>query len=116
MKHYLCVFTGSPNAMEAWQTLPEAERERRHRAGFDGWTKWMQDHADDIVETGGPLGRTKRVAKDGISDIRNNLAAYIVLQADSQEAAARMFLEHPHFMLFPGDGVEVMEILPIPTR
>jgi hypothetical protein len=25
-----------------------------------------------------------------------------------------MFVGHPHFTIFPGDGVEVMEVLPIP--
>jgi hypothetical protein len=67
------------------------------------------------VQMGGPLSRTKRVSREGVSDIRNNLAAFVVVQADSQDAAARLFLQHPHFTLFPGDGVEVMEILPIPA-
>jgi hypothetical protein len=38
----------------------------------------------------------------------------VVVSADTHEAAARMFLQHPHFALFPGDGVEVMECLPVP--
>jgi hypothetical protein len=31
-------------------------------------------------------------------------------------AAAKLFEGHPHFTIFPGDGVEVMEVLPIPGR
>jgi len=27
----------------------------------------------------------------------------------------RLFENHPHFSIFPGDAVEVMEVLPIPT-
>jgi hypothetical protein len=115
MKSYLCVFTGSPNAMDGWQKLPEAERQRREREGMAGWKKWAEDNGPRIVEMGGPLSRTKRVSREGVSDIRNNLAAFVVVQADSQDAAARLFLQHPHFTLFPGDGVEVMEILPIPA-
>ena len=42
------------------------------------------------------------------------LAGYTIVEAESQEAAARLFLNHPHFMIFPGDGVEVMECLPMP--
>jgi len=63
---------------------------------------------------GAPLSRTKLVSKSGISDIRNNLAAFTIVHAESQEAAAKLFLDHPHFTLFPGEGVEVMECLPIP--
>jgi hypothetical protein len=38
------------------------------------------------------------------------------VRADSHEAAARIFEGHPHFMIFPGDGIEVMECLPIPGQ
>ena len=41
---------------------------------------------------------------------------YTIVQAESQEAAAKLFLNHPHFMIFPGDGVEIMECLPLPER
>jgi hypothetical protein len=115
MKNYLCVFTGTPASMDAWQTIPAEERQRREREGMAGWKKWAEDNGPRIVEMGGPLSRTKRVSREGVSDIRNNLAAFVVVQADSQDAAARLFLQHPHFTLFPGDGVEVMEILPIPA-
>ena len=41
-------------------------------------------------------------------------AGYVVVQAESHEAAAKMFEGHPHFTIFPGDSVEIMECLPIP--
>ena len=34
--------------------------------------------------------------------------------SESHEAAAELFANHPHFMIFPGQSVEVMECLPIP--
>jgi hypothetical protein len=64
---------------------------------------------------GGPLSRTKLVSTGGVSDIRNNLGAFTVVHAESQDVAARLFLNHPHFTIFPGQGVEVMEVLPIPA-
>jgi hypothetical protein len=76
----------------------------------------MHEHMAIIVETGGPLGKTKRISKQGVADTRNNLAGFVVLQAESHDAAARLFLNHPHFTIFPGDGVEVMECLPIPGQ
>lgn len=114
MKKYLAVFTGSPDAMASWSALPEAQKKQRETAGVAAWKQWVADNGAAIVEIGGPLSRTKLVAKSGISDIRNNLAAFTVVQAESQDAAARLFLNHPHFTIFPGEGVEVMEILPIP--
>lgn len=114
MKRYLAVFTGSPSAMARWETIPEPERQQKQAQGVAAWKKWATDNAAAIVEMGGPLSRTKLVSTGGISDIRNNLGAFAVVQAESQEEAARMFLNHPHFTIFPGEGVEVMEVLPIP--
>jgi len=115
MKRYLAVFTGSPAAMASWEALPQAERQQRQTQGMAAWKKWASDNAAAIVEMGGPLSRTKLVSRSGVSDIRNNLAAFTIVQAESQEAAARLFLNHPHFTLFPGEGVEVMEVLPVPA-
>jgi hypothetical protein len=115
MKRYLAVFTGSPAALASWETLSQAERQERERKGIAAWMQWGRDNAASIVEMGGPLSRTKLVSKAGISDIRNNLAAFTVIRAESQDAAARLFLAHPHFTIFPGEGVEVMEVLPIPV-
>jgi hypothetical protein len=27
----------------------------------------------------------------------------------------RLFIDHPHFSIFPGEGGEVMAIMPVPT-
>jgi hypothetical protein len=114
MKKFLAVFTGTADAMVRWQDLDEAERSRRQAEGMKAWKQWVEELGETIVDHGNPLGRTKRISVRGIEDVRNNLAAYTVVQAESYEAAARLFENHPHFRIFPGDGVEVMECLPIP--
>lgn len=83
--------------------------------GMQAWGDWMARNAAAVVETGGPLGKTKKVGPGGVSDTRNDLVGYVVVEAPSHEAAAKMFEGHPHFSIFPGDSVEVMECLPIPT-
>ncbi|MGH8427868.1 MAG: hypothetical protein ACRES7_07795 [Gammaproteobacteria bacterium] len=115
MKRYLAVFTGAPSAMVRWEALPESERKQKQAQGVAAWKKWVTDNEAAIVEMGGPLSRTKRVSAGGIADIRNNLGAFTIVQAESQETAAKLFLNHPHFTIFPGEGVEVMEVLPIPA-
>lgn len=115
MKSYLAVFTGSPDAMADWHALPEGERKAREQRGMAAWHAWAERNRAVIIEMGGPLSRTKRISRAGISDIRNHLAGFTVVRAESQEAAAQLFLDHPHFAIFPGDSVEVMEILPIPS-
>ena len=114
MKRYLAVFTGTTAAMARWESLPLAEQQQRQAAGVAAWKQWVVQHADAIVEMGGPLGRTKRITGEGISDVRNDLTGFTIVQAESQEAAAQMFLNHPHFAIFPGEAVEVMQVMPIP--
>ena len=116
MKRFLAIYTGTPNAMEEWRKLDDATRKSREAKGMAGWQQWSKEHEGAIVDGGGPLGKTKRASKGGITDIRNNMAAYTVVEAESHEAAAKLFENHPHFTLFPGDGVEIMECLPIPER
>ncbi len=115
MKKYLAVFLGKPEAMDAWKALPDGERDDRENRGIAAWHKWVETHKNAIVEMGAPLGKTKRIDKSGVSDVRNDLGAWTVVQAESQEAAAKLFLGHPHFTIFPGDRIEVMECLPIPS-
>ena len=74
----------------------------------------MEKNQASIVDHGAPLGKTRQVTTKGAADIRNNMGGYTIVQADSQEAAATLFENHPHFTIFPGEGVDVMECLPIP--
>jgi hypothetical protein len=80
------------------------------------WMEWGTTHAAAIVVQGGPLGKTKHVSARGIADVRNNMSGFTVVKAESHEAAARLFEGHPHFSIFPGDSVEIMEVLPIPGQ
>jgi hypothetical protein len=116
MKHFLAIFTGSPEALGSWKTLPAEELARRQAEGTKAWQDWVQKHRAAIVMMGGPLGKTKRISASGIADICNNMTAYTLVQAESHEAAAKLFEGHPHFTIFPGDGVEVMPVLPIPSQ
>jgi hypothetical protein len=115
MKKFLAIYTGAPASMERWNAMPEGQRKEREAAGMKAWSEWASAHATAIVEQGAPLGKTKRASRDGVHDIKNAMAAFTIVQADSHEAAARLFENHPHFTIFPGDAVEVMEVLPMPT-
>lgn len=113
---YLAVFLGSKTSekMTAWNALPEEQRRAKEREGIAAWKAWVEKHQEAIVGMGGPLGKTKKVTQRGIEDISNAMAAFTVIRAQSHEAAAKLFDNHPHFAIFPGEGVEIMPVLPIP--
>lgn len=118
MRKFMAIYVGTADAQRrsGWQDLSEDERNKRINAGFDAWMAWGETHKSAIVENGGPLGKTKRTGPEGVSDIKNAMVGYVIVQAESHEAAANMFEGHPHFTIFPGDSVEIMECLPIPAR
>jgi hypothetical protein len=113
---YLAVFLGSKNSPKwaAWNALSETERKAREQQGMAAWKAWVEKHHDAIVAIGGPLGKTKKVTQGGIDDTSNALGAFTVVRAESHTAAAKLFEQHPHFTIFPGDSVEIMPVLPIP--
>jgi len=117
MKKFTAVYIATEASLKAsgWDALSESERKKREQAGIEAWGQWVQAHQDAIVDIGTPLGKTLRVSKGGIDAIKNQLTAYTVVQAESHQAAAKMFEGHPHFALFPGDSVEIMECLPLPV-
>ena len=118
MKRFLAIYLGSASALEksGWNTMEEAKRKKLEASGMKAWGDWMVAHQAAVVEQGGPLGKTKRTAAQGVSDTKNSMTGYVIVHAESHEAAAKMFENHPHFAIFPGDSVEVMECLPIPGQ
>src|SRR5262245_42969910 len=116
MKDFLAVYTGTQEDRAKWDKLSDTERAKLQADGIKAWKDWGKKNSAAIVEQGGPLGKTKRVSKQGVSDIRNEMAAYVIVRAESQADAAKLFESHPHFTIFPGNGVEIMERLPTPGQ
>jgi hypothetical protein len=77
------------------------------------WKKWMSDHARIFADVGAGVGKTKRITGQGVSDAKNDIMLYSVVEADSHEAAARSFAGHPHLQI-PQSSIEVMEIHALP--
>ena len=112
--HYLAVFTSDKTGPKwrAWRAMSEAEQAETARLGVAAVAEWEEAHRDSIVFQGGPLGPTKRIDVDGeVTDVVNLLTVFMVVRADSHEAAARLFENHPHMNPFPCDRVEVMPVL-----
>ena len=118
MKRFLAMYIGTEGSLERerWNELDEEERKALQASGVNAWMDWGTANSAAIVDQGTPLGKTKRASAEGIADIRNVMTGYVIVQAQSHEAAATLFANHPHFTIFPGDSVEVMECLPLPGQ
>jgi hypothetical protein len=116
MKKFLAIYIGTMEAFEkkGWNKLDPRKRKELEQSGMQAWMAWGTVNAAAIVDQGSPLGKTKRASKQGIEDIKNNMTGYVIIEAESHAAAAKLFENHPHFAIFPGDSVEIMECLPMP--
>ncbi|MEN9587092.1 MAG: hypothetical protein RIT15_667 [Pseudomonadota bacterium] len=114
MKNFLAIFNGTHAAMGEWNKMDEATRKARMAQGMAAWMAWKDAHASNMVDAGTPLGKTKRIDKNGIADATNSMTGYVIVKAESHEAAAAMFTNHPHFAIFPGDNVEIMPCTELP--
>jgi hypothetical protein len=116
LKRFMAVYIGSATAAEkaaAAKGDPKQMADMEAK-GMAAWGQWVASNASSIVDHGAPLGSTKRASESGISDTTNQLVAYAIVQADTHEQAAQLFENHPHFAVFPGEAVEIMEILQMP--
>lgn len=109
MKKFFVLFCIPAAAIQEWMaTVDEATRTQQTQEMMQSWQKWLADHESMVVDHGLPLGKTKRVTKDGVADARNDLNYYIMVEAESHEAAANMFVGHPHLDI-PTSYIEVID-------
>lgn len=115
MKKFFVLFGIPAAAVQDWMAnVDEAKRKEQSDDLMQKWQEWMTTHESVIVDKGLPLGKTKRITADGVSDVKNDLNWYLVVEAESPEAAAEMFVGHPHLAI-PSSFVEVMGTVGMPT-
>ena len=111
MKKFLALYMANGADFENMMKNATPEQQKQ---GMDAWMKWMGEHQTSLVDGGAPLGKTKRVDAKGASDTKNDVCGYSIVQAESADAAVKMFgKDQPHLQM-PGAWMEIIEIMPIP--
>ncbi|HWU18193.1 MAG TPA: hypothetical protein VN155_10965 [Devosia sp.] len=116
MPRFLAVYTMKPEDLARFRSLPKSEQDAVDAQGLQQWAAWEEKNAASFPDRGGMVGRTTRVTKDGIAPATNPFCGYIIVEAATIEAAARLFENHPHFAIFPGDGVDIMPFITEPPQ
>ncbi len=111
MKKYLAVFVAPLEAYDAMRAEMKNKSEEQKKQEMQAWMDWMQTNKDKIADHGGGVGMAKRVTEGGnVTDTRNEIGGYMIIQAESSDEAAGIFKNSPHFGV-TGGAVEVMEIM-----
>ena len=109
MKKFIALYLAP---MPAIEEMKKATPEQM-KAGMDAWMTWARKNEKSIVDLGAPLGKTKRITSAGVTDSKNGITGYSVLQGDSLESVSTIFEGHPHLQ-HPGTLIEVLECMAIP--
>jgi hypothetical protein len=98
VKKFLVLYRSSVSAADQMAAATPEQAE----AGMHAWMDWSERNRDAIVELGSPLG--------GDSDV----SGYSIVQAESRDAAAELFEDHPHLRMPADSSIELLEFLPLP--
>jgi leucyl aminopeptidase (aminopeptidase T) len=110
MKKFLAVYMAPIGSMDEMMKNMTPEMQKSQNGV---WMAWMEKNKGMMSDMGAPLGKNKRVTKEGVSDVRNEMGGYTIVQAETHDEAAQMFMDNP-MMQMPGAYVEVLEIMPMP--
>jgi hypothetical protein len=105
---YLVLYLVPTSVIENWRNTDAAVRQPAEEKMRAAWGQWMNEHGKMILSTEAG-GATKRVTKDGVADTKNEIMLYSFVEAESHEAAAKAFQDHPHFGI-PQASIEVMAV------
>ena len=111
MRKFMVLYMASKAELEKMMKNSTPEQQQK---GMEAWMKWMNENKTSLVDGGAPLGKTKRVDSNGASSTKNEIGGYSVVQAESHDAATKIFgKDHPHLQV-PGAWIEIVEIMPVP--
>jgi hypothetical protein len=113
MKKFLVLYLAPASVMEEWKKTPPEKRKLAEEKMRKDWQAWSDQHKKMFADAGSGAGKTKRVTAQGTADTKNDIMMYAVVTADSHDAAAKSFVEHPHLQ-FPKTSIEIMELHDLP--
>ncbi len=116
MPRFVAVYTMKPEDVAAFRARPKSEQDAIDERGLAAWAAWRQRNAAAIVGADVMVGKTRRVSRSGVVDARNQIAGFLIVEATDLAAAARLFEDHPHLTVFPGDSIDVMPDVTGPSQ
>jgi hypothetical protein len=97
MDKFLVLYRAPNSVIDEWMKKPEQERKPEETKMMEAWKKWMSANGSKLTDKGAGAGKPKVVSSSGVKDARNDIMMYQIVQANSADEAAKMFVDHPHF-------------------
>lgn len=96
--------------MQEWKkNTPPEEMQKQGKELGEKMMAWMTKNKGAFVGEMVALGKNKRMTKDGVEDISNDLNGFLMVEAENADAVVAMFKDNPHFDI-PTSYVDIMEV------
>ncbi len=112
MQKFLVLYLAPASVLADWANTEPQQRKAAEEKMQGEWQRWMKNHDQMLTDKGAGVGKTKRVSAKGLSDGKNDIMLYSIVEAPSHAAAAKAFEQHPHLQI-PEASIEVMAINPM---
>lgn len=108
---FLVIYRTPHHQIDEWMKLdPEVQKQEMEKMNQE-WDAWNEKHKDSLIGETAAAGKTTLIDANGVSDIKNDIMMYSIVEAESAEAAAELFKDHPHFQI-PESTIEIMKSTP----
>lgn len=105
---FIALYSIPASVMADWVKTDAEKRKPAEEKMKAEWQQWMKVHGK-MVKLTEAVGKTKRITAGGVTDGKNDICLYSIIEADSHEAAAKIFENHPHLQI-PQASIEVMPV------
>ena len=113
MKKFLVTYLAPASVIAEWKKTDPDTRKAAEEKMRAEWKKWITDLENIFADIGAGVGKTKVVTAQGISDSKNDIMLYSLVEAETHEGAAKSFEGHPHLQI-PQSSIEIMEVHALP--
>ena len=105
MPNYIIAYHGGNKSETPEEGTKDMER-------FQAWVAWVDSLGDAVVNPGTPLGKSKTISSDGVSegDVTNPLIGYSIVKAESMDAALNIAKGCPYLEMGTVEVAETMEM------
>jgi len=110
-KKFIALYLAPASVIEDWMKSDPETRKADEKKMQAEWGTWMGRHTKMILGSEA-AGKTKRVSPGGVADVKNDIMLYSFVEAETHEAAAKAFEDHPHLQI-PQATIEIMEVRPM---
>ena len=107
---FVAMYRVPVETMQEWKknTSPEEMQKQGKELG-EKMMAWMEKNKAAFVGDMVALGKNKRMTKDGVEDLSNDLNGFHIIEAENIDAVTTMFKDNPHFEI-PTSYLDIMEV------